>query len=747
MADQAHEWTDEQIEALERKFAKVYAQAEKEMRQKLSKYLSDYDEKNSKWKADMASGKATRDQYDAWLKSQASRRGYLSSMVNTLATDAVNANKRASELINDAMPQVYAENANYAAYDIESGLGYNTHAFDLYDQDTIRRIMRMNESDQIIKEVISEGVPIPPMQSLRVNPDEAKDVRWNRQKFNSAITQSILQGESIPHTSKRLMEVLNMDRRMAVRAARTAMTSAENAGRVDSYERAKRAGIDIEQQWMATHDERTRFSHRELDGQHVAVGGFFKVPSNGHKLRFPADPTAHPSEVWNCRCTLVAWSEEMEAEDPEQWSKIPDSLSYDEWKAGMTTGQLDNEKKLLKRLDMLNARLEEFDGKPIKYVSESDYDDYTKYLSSQVQSYKERMEKYEWASGFDEDALRKESMKVYDEYEKALEKFYARQRNLDWDDPEYKRIDVEKDKWREKLDALDKKIDAVRAYKRSKQHYESFKQQYEARVANKYGTREEVSLNRQNLAWMLRARNGVIARISRKQEFAKQVRETVGDEYVDGMFAKLQEAKEKHPTIAGMFERYCSQFAVRVKDRDDGGAHYDPDDKGIYYNAQEDARGSSFERPYGVVYHEFGHLIDNMSMFDRQYSSLYDELETTIKKDWTRFQNSEAKKMGVTRNKKMAVINMLKREMRAIGPESHYAYSDISDVIEGCAKVDAPLGFGHSVSYHTEREGQTAKEFFAEVCAASMANESSYQQLIRVFPNAVKQVEDIAGRL
>lgn len=335
MADWAHEWTDKRIERLRRRFDESYAQAAREMREKLELYLAQYDEANGQWKEMVSNGEATREQYRAWLRSQSVRRDYLVDMCDTLARDATRANQLAMSLIDDEIPSVYAQNANYAAYGIETHIRRNTHAFDLVDESTVRRLMDMPDDGQVAKEVTTdEGSVEPPLVMLRkTNFDEAKDVRWNRQKFNSAITQSILQGESIPAAAKRLSQVLGMSRNMAVRAARTAITSAENAGRTDSYRRARKIGIELEQEWLATLDERTRHSHRELDGQHVPVGEKFKVPSSGHELEFPADPKADPSEVWNCRCTLVAWFPEDGQESMDgRWSRLPKGMTYEEWK-------------------------------------------------------------------------------------------------------------------------------------------------------------------------------------------------------------------------------------------------------------------------------------------------------------------------------------------------------------------------------------------------------------------------------
>lgn len=316
MHDIAHQWTDDEIRKLQLKFARVYGQAAKEMRKKLSDYLDEFDRANKDWQVELSLGNVTKKQYKAWLADEAMRKKYLVDMSHMLAYDAAHTNRLAADMINDALPMVYAENANYAAYGIEAELG-KTHIFDLYDQDTIRHIMGMSEHDQLIHEVIPIGPPNTPLQSLRVDPDAVKDVLWNRQKFTAAITQSILQGESIPNTAKRLETVLNMNRSMATRAARTAMTSAENSGRRDSYWRAKRLGIQLEQQWLATTDERTRETHRLLDGQHVPVTSYFRPEGYGaeYSIRFPGDPAARGDMTWNCFIgeTLVTTDSQIKA--------------------------------------------------------------------------------------------------------------------------------------------------------------------------------------------------------------------------------------------------------------------------------------------------------------------------------------------------------------------------------------------------------------------------------------------------
>ena len=125
-----------------------------------------------------------------------------------------------------------------------------------------------------------------------------------------------------------------MNRKNAVRAARTAATGAENGGRMDSYFAAEEMGIKIEKQWLATLDGRTRDSHADLDGKHVPNDEAF---DNG--LMYPGDPSGYASEVYNCRCTMIAYYPEYpstgasgRARDPETGENVLiEDMTYSEW--------------------------------------------------------------------------------------------------------------------------------------------------------------------------------------------------------------------------------------------------------------------------------------------------------------------------------------------------------------------------------------------------------------------------------
>ena len=138
-----------------------------------------------------------------------------------------------------------------------------------------------------------------------------------------------MQGESIPKIAKRLASVADMDRKAAIRNARTYTTAAENKGRIDSYDRAEQMGIKVKKKWMATLDDRTRVEHRHLDGQVRDNDEPFET--DGYEIMYPGDPSAEPEMIYNCRCTLVAEIEGYQYQDERNDSKLGD-MTYEEWK-------------------------------------------------------------------------------------------------------------------------------------------------------------------------------------------------------------------------------------------------------------------------------------------------------------------------------------------------------------------------------------------------------------------------------
>lgn len=314
MADYGHRETDELLAEMEKRVGSIYKQASEEMRKKLAKWYKDFERLDKQKAALVEKGELPKSDYLTWRKRKMVESGHLKALVDTLTQDYVNSDKIAMQIVRGNLTDVYALNANYAAYKIEQDANVNL-SWTLYDHSTVERLIR--EKPEIL-----------PLPSVNVPLDE----RWNRQHLNIAITQGILQGESILHIGDRMQRILGMDRTAAIRSARTATTAAECAGRINTYKYAESLGIEMQQEWVATLDDRTRHEHRILDGQRVDIGEAFEV--DGASIRYPGDPQAPGYLVYNCRCTVIGAIKGLEDDDSDDHRKHMIGTTYEEWKAG-----------------------------------------------------------------------------------------------------------------------------------------------------------------------------------------------------------------------------------------------------------------------------------------------------------------------------------------------------------------------------------------------------------------------------
>lgn len=309
--DSAHEFSDAEIRAFEREVAGVYGEASKTAYANLKRYLAQFEADDEKMRERLEAGEITKAQYRSWRSGKIAAGRRYRIVLKQCAEAMTHANVVAAAAIEGRLPEVYAENYNYGTWQVESAVGVDT-AYALQDSSTVQRLLADHDSYL-------------PKPSVNV----AKDVAWNRRLIANQITQGVLLGESIPKIAKRIQDVAGSNRAAAVRLARTSTTAAENAGRVDSYKRAKGLGINVQQEWVATLDGRTRSSHRKLDREKVEVGEKF---SNG--CRYPGDPEAPYVETANCRWTLVACCDGLDVLDGERFSRLPEGMTYEEWKAG-----------------------------------------------------------------------------------------------------------------------------------------------------------------------------------------------------------------------------------------------------------------------------------------------------------------------------------------------------------------------------------------------------------------------------
>ena len=308
----------EQLERrYEREITEVYNQAAADLTRKWEKYTDDFARKDAAKRELVRAGELSKEDYAQWRKGQILIGKRWREEVDTMSRDLVNADKIAVSLTHGYMADAYALGHNYGTFLVEKDSLLNT-SYTLYSRETVERLIK--DKPRLLSVTKWEL-------------DAPKDMRWNQQHITQQITQGIMQGEDIRQISGRLQAVTGMDKGAAMRNARTAMTGAQNSGRMDAYERAEALGIELEKEWLATIDNKTRDSHIDLDGTHVPMDEPF---ANG--LMYPGDPSGDQAEVYNCRCTMIPrrvhgnYDEEQELEDRFKREEDLEGMSYEEWK-------------------------------------------------------------------------------------------------------------------------------------------------------------------------------------------------------------------------------------------------------------------------------------------------------------------------------------------------------------------------------------------------------------------------------
>ena len=263
--DEAHSKDDKILEGLEKSIKAEYNKAYKEVKSDLASVMS---------KLDLNPNMSPQQRLA--LMNQKDR---LESMLEQYAKVLADTNAMAVKYINNDMLNVY-----------KTTYGFEAEKFS----------MSMIDNTAIKKILTKEANPF-----AKLSIDNVTDKKNVKSKLRSALTTSILKGESIPEMARRIRGVMENSLADSIRIARTETTRVENSARMDVGEQGKKMGFSMLKEWVATSDDRTRPAHADADGQQVPIDEPFIV--DGEKLMYPGDISmgASPSNVINCRCTMI----------------------------------------------------------------------------------------------------------------------------------------------------------------------------------------------------------------------------------------------------------------------------------------------------------------------------------------------------------------------------------------------------------------------------------------------------------
>lgn len=141
-----------------------------------------------------------------------------------------------------------------------------------------------------------------------LNPD-VLERKLRDSRYDPTIRRAIEQNEPLSDEQIDDMVSAYHRRMLALRAVTIARTEGLRATSYGGVARAQQVlddhpELDVTKKWLATKDERTRDTHRDLDGKEVDGMETNFVTSKGNPIRWPLDELAVAEEVIQCRCTL-----------------------------------------------------------------------------------------------------------------------------------------------------------------------------------------------------------------------------------------------------------------------------------------------------------------------------------------------------------------------------------------------------------------------------------------------------------
>lgn len=196
--------------------------------------------------------------------------------------------------------QVFSDLTRLAQGRPQQLAGYLTDVYGINFEGVMNRLLTeaniTGSFDAINRQAVYESIMTPTTNiAIKDLSDTLKmDIRRD-------ITNGIMQGDGIGAMMNRIRKSMNTNVNRAETIARTETTRVMGQSRNEGFNEAEKMGIKFKKVWISATDKRTRKSHARLNEESVRQDRPF---SNG--LMFPGEPGADPSEVINCRCTMIA---------------------------------------------------------------------------------------------------------------------------------------------------------------------------------------------------------------------------------------------------------------------------------------------------------------------------------------------------------------------------------------------------------------------------------------------------------
>jgi uncharacterized protein with gpF-like domain len=170
----------------------------------------------------------------------------------------------------------------------------------------IQKSLEVTVGFGVMNEEVIKTAILNPMQRITWSDALQENSAKYLSQIKTELSQGLIKGEGYAKIAKRLEKSTEMSANKTIRIVRTEGHRAQSVGRklaVDKVEGASdRLGIKIKRVWVATSDDRTRDSHKAMDGKEADDDGLFTLPS-GVRTDGPGMSGVAEEDI-NCRCTV-----------------------------------------------------------------------------------------------------------------------------------------------------------------------------------------------------------------------------------------------------------------------------------------------------------------------------------------------------------------------------------------------------------------------------------------------------------
>lgn len=170
----------------------------------------------------------------------------------------------------------------------------------------IQKSLEVTVGFGVMNEQVIKAAILNPMQRITWSDALQENSAKYLSQIKTELSQGLIKGEGYAKIAKRLEKSTEMSANKTIRIVRTEGHRAQSVGRklaADKVEgAADRLGIKVKRVWVATSDDRTRDSHKAMDGKEADDDGLFTLPS-GVRTEGPGMSGVAEEDI-NCRCTV-----------------------------------------------------------------------------------------------------------------------------------------------------------------------------------------------------------------------------------------------------------------------------------------------------------------------------------------------------------------------------------------------------------------------------------------------------------